>query len=747
MTNRTTRRLPSLSILGLPILGLLAAGTLAAADWPNWRGPLRTGASPETGLIEGWSTAGENVLWKVDFVGRSTPVVFDGKVCVNGRAGEDVLRQEVVACFDAEDGEKLWERRFTVYHTSVPWTRVAWANLAADPETGTLFAQGAAGLFTVLDADTGETVWQRNLIEEFGFMEGYGGRTQTPLVDEDRVVVSFSNTSWGEEARPLHRYRAFDKRTGELLWVSTPAPSQADKNTQSTPAPALIGGRRLVVAGNGGGGIYAVEARTGRPIWGFQLSKRGINTSVVVDGTTVYATHGEENLDQATLGRVVAIDGTGRGDVTASHEIWRSPVSAGYATPALHDGTLYVLDTSGKVHALDAATGAERWDVRVGRIGRTYGPTFADGKLFTTDATGRVGIVRPGDGAGEVLDLEAIEIEGRAAEMWGSVAIAYGRLYFTTEEGLYCLGDPERPFAPESGPALALEETPAAPDGAAVTLSVRPYEVLLAPGESVTFRVEAFDDLGRALGPREATWSVADLAGAMDGATLSVAADAADHVGTVVARAGELEVKARVRVVGDLPMAEDFEAVELGSRPAYMMAYLAVWTVEELEGEKVLRKGPSAIKIDRHITFLGRPDHHDYTISADVMGTTDGRQRPDMGLINSGYTAELQWQGSRPGQTPGPKLEIRSWQAGLRMARTADYDWQPGVWYRMALTVTQREDDALIRAKVWPRDEPEPEAWTLEVEDPLPIRSGSAGLSAYSPVDVYWDNIEVTPNP
>ena len=202
-------------------------------------------------------------------------------------------------------------------------------NVAADPETGYLYVQGVGGLFFCLDGDTGETVWSKSLIEEYGFMEGYGGRTQTALIDEDQVIVSFSSTSWGSEARPLHRYRAFDKRTGDLLWTSAPAPSQADKNTQSTPNVAVINDRRLIIAGNGGGGIYALEARTGEKVWGFQLSKRGINTSVLVDGTTVYAAHSEENVDEASMGRVVAIDATGCGDITETHEVWRAELGVG----------------------------------------------------------------------------------------------------------------------------------------------------------------------------------------------------------------------------------------------------------------------------------------------------------------------------------------------------------------------------------------------------------------------------------
>ena len=107
-----------------------------ASDWPNWRGPEVNGTSTATNLISQWSQEGENLIWRQDFTGRSTPVVLAGRVCANGRTGDGVTRQETVACFDAESGERLWEHRFNVYQTTVPWTRVGWANVTGDPDTG-----------------------------------------------------------------------------------------------------------------------------------------------------------------------------------------------------------------------------------------------------------------------------------------------------------------------------------------------------------------------------------------------------------------------------------------------------------------------------------------------------------------------------------------------------------------------------------------------------------------------------------
>ena len=728
----------------VPLLLSFGGSARAAVEdsaWPTWRGPDNHGTSPATGLISSWSKEGEGLLWRDDWTGRSTPVVVDGRVCANGRRGAGVDRQEAVACWDAASGEKLWEKRFNVYHTTVPWSRVGWAHITADPETGYLYAQGVGGLFQCLDSRDGRTVWSKSFLEEYGFMEGYGGRTQTAVIDEDRVVISFSNTSWGKLARPLHRYFALDKRTGELIWVSSPAPSQADKNTQSTPAVAVIGGRRLLIAGNGGGGIYAIEARTGKPVWGFQLSKRGINTSVVVDGETVYVAHSEENVDKPEMGRVVAIDATGSGDVTQTHERWRSPVSSGFSTPALYKGRLYVVDNSANLHVLNAATGEQIGEeFSLGTVGKAS-PVVADGKIYATEVNGKFHILQIGEAGLSLLDSEQLTMpEGRHAEIYSSPAIAYGRIYFTTEEGIYCLGKKEPAERSPASAKQALEEPPVASDATVATLVVRPAEVLLRPGENAEFSVESFDAMGRSLGARPVTsWAKAGgLAGSVTAGRLTVSKEVAFQTGMIEAKVGEVSGQARVRVVSDPPYSDDFESYEAGKRPPYFLGYISRFSVADLDGNKVIVKGPSPVKIHRHHTLIGKPSDAGYTIQADLMGVRTGRKVPDMGLINSGYTLDM--------MAAYQQVQIRSWAAELRMADQVPLAWLPDTWYTVKLRVDADQDGALVRGKVWPKGEPEPAAWTITVRDPHPIASGSPGLYGYSPSPIYYDNLKVTPN-
>jgi len=269
--------------------GALCAATLGAQEWTHWRGPQENGDSPEKGLISTWSKDGENLIWRDDFTGRSTPIVFDGRVCAIGRAGEGILRQEAVACWHAGSGKKLWERRFDVVQTTVPWNRVGWASMAGDSETGTLFAQGVDGRFVALDRG-GRVVWEWPLGQDFGRFSGYGGRTNTPVVDGDLVLAHVINAGWGKDFGPGgDRYFAFDKKTGEIQWVSQRGSTLQDLNTCSAPVVAKIGGQRLLIGGGADGWVRAFQVATGKEVWSFHLTKRGLNSSVVVAGDTVFA--------------------------------------------------------------------------------------------------------------------------------------------------------------------------------------------------------------------------------------------------------------------------------------------------------------------------------------------------------------------------------------------------------------------------------------------------------------------------
>ena len=714
----------------------LFAGSAQAQDWPSWRGRSQTGVSTDTGLVSSWSVDGDNLIWFHEYTGRSTPAVFDGRVCANGRTGDGVAKKEIVTCWDAEDGTKLWEHSFSVLNTTVPFNRVGWGSVTGDPATGYLYAMNIDGHLHCFDRD-GAIVWSWRLSEDLGRASGYGGRTSTPVIDEDRLILGVIGSAWGDlGGPPRHRYVAFDKANGRIRWFSTPGGQPADMNTQSVPIVAVVNGQRLIIDGNADGHIYALQARTGQKVWEFHLSQRGINVSPVIEGTTVYVAHSEENVDQGTMGRVVAIDATGEGDVTASGEKWRiNEMAVGFSSPLVKDGTLYVVDNSANLYAIEAADGTVLWEQSVGTVGKAS-PIWADGKLFITEVNGNVRILEPGDEGATELDHDELQVsDGRYAEIYGSFASAYGRLYVTAESGIYCIGNPDAPFEPT--PAATPPLAPEAPaDGVVASIQVVPAAVLAAAGQPVRFTVLAFDANGRALGTRDAVWTLDGLTGSrlrVNGEFTSPP-QAMNQAGRVVATVGGVSAAGRIRVFSPLPWTENFES----GRPPYWIGGGGSLQVVDEGGEQLFRKGPSRTGIHRHAIYIGPSYLSGYTVEADVMSTRRGRRRPDIGLINGGYTMDLQGNHQR--------IEVRSWAAELRMAERFRFAWEPDTWYTLKLRVDAGEDRAIIRGKVWPRDDAEPDEWTVTVEDPEPVQNGSPGLIGYSPIDIYFDNVRVMEN-
>ena len=734
------RALPTLLLCGF--IALLA-GTVTAGEWTHWRGPNQDGTAADTGLPSSWSKDGDNLLWRADFTGRSTPVVFDGRVCATGRHGEGVDRLEVAACWNAETGDKLWEYRWPVYQTSVPWTRVSWGDPAADSETGYLFVQGVAGRFLALDRD-GNIAWEWELGQDLGRFSGYGGRTNSPIVDEDRVIVHSISSVWGPHRPAGDRYIAFDKHTGEILWM-TPrnGPPAKDLNTYSTPVVAEIEGRRLLITGGADGWIRAIDSRSGADVWKFHLSQRGLNASPVVEGNTIYVSHGEENVDSSVMGRLVAIDGTGSGDVTKSHELWRiEELHSGFPSPTIKDGILYVPDNSANIVAVEAKTGKELWHHNYGTVGKGA-PVWADGRLYITEVNGNIVIVEPSKEGATTVDDEHLEVPGgRYAEIYGSFAVGYGRLYFTTEEGVYCLGKKDQPFKPQAEETASMAKKAEA--GPAARLNVVPAVVVASATDTLEFRTELFDGHGHPLGAAsDVTWSLNGLPGKVTDkgtVTFDAAAVSGAQIGTVTAKSGELEGSAHLRVAGAFPWSEDFEGVEVGKNPAPWLGLGKGATVQELDGNKVLAQPKAARGAPRANILVGPATLSGYTIQADIMGNSVGRRKTDLGVINSGYTVEVMGNHQR--------LQISSWSSERRMAQTQDFTWEMNVWYTLEARVdyTGEGDDAkaIVRARVWKKGDPKPEEWTFTAEDPHPIRHGAPGLYTYAPVDAYFDNVLIT---
>ncbi|PYS70445.1 MAG: hypothetical protein DMF69_13550, partial [Acidobacteria bacterium] len=265
--------------LNVSLLLLLLMPT-RAADWAEWRGPARDGISLEKGLPTSWSPSGQNLAWKAPYGGRSAPIVMNGRVYLQNTAGKGADEQERVMCFDADTGKLLWEHRFNIYLSDVPPHRVGWASPVGDPATGNIYSFSVGGTLMGLSRD-GKVIWERSLGEDFGLLTTHGGRTVSPLIDGDLVIVSGVTFQWGLQARGAHRFMAFDKRTGQTMWISAPGGRPYD-TTYAAPIIVNVNGTRLLIQGASDGVVHAIKPQTGEPVWKYEISKRGLNTGTVV---------------------------------------------------------------------------------------------------------------------------------------------------------------------------------------------------------------------------------------------------------------------------------------------------------------------------------------------------------------------------------------------------------------------------------------------------------------------------------
>ena len=781
---------PRLGLFGLVLIFALSApAAVQSADWIHWRGPEQNGLSREKNLpgdIDPTMKQKGNVLWQAPYGGRSAPLVMAGKLYIIQGTGEGVNEGEQVVCFDEKTGKKLWNYRVGVYLTDIVSSRLGWTTLTADPANGYIYAHTTAGELLCLD-QAGKLVWDRQLTEEFGRVTGYGGRIVSPIFDSGLVIVGLVNASWGDQARGLNRFVAFDGKTGKIVWWSTPSPDTLLGTYYSSPVVTVINGQRLLITGGADGGLHALKVRTGEVVWSITLAKGIINGSPIVNGNLVYITHGEENPEGAPIGRVVCVDGSQVDPATRKPKVvwdtFRKPYKAnrnqplaerfGLASAALADGLLYCPSDSGELFCFRAKDGELLWKVRYGTEVRGA-PLVADGKLYIFDVKARLVILtlrgEKAPDANETFDYRFPGPGGLLNETNGTPIAVNGHIYFTTRTDLYCVGDPEA--KPECGKYTPLPEEAPYKENAIAGARLFPADVSTKSGDTVPFEVVYVDANGREVKdirpapapewtlptppvPKGATTGPPALKGTIANNGLLTLDKIPGQQGYVDFQSGGYKARARVRVVPQIPYTQNFDKIPPGATPGGWVNVTGKFFVKTLDdGSIVLTKvnTDSRPPLARANGYITSPDAANYTIQADMKGSLARGKLADMGLVNSRYT--LVMAGASDPTTGQRSVRIQSWDGKRRVDEGVALNWDANTWYTVKLTVEPKEKTAVIRAKVWKRGDKEPEKWTVEYEDPNPNRNGAAAVYGYvsnvgdaeAGSEIDYDNVSVTPN-
>ncbi len=300
-------------------LTLLSAAPLAAADWPDFRGPNRDGIYPESDVVSSFPAGGPPLVWEKQVgAGFANPVVSNGRLILFHRRGDE----EIIEALEAATGAPQWRFAYpTSYHDDFGFDEGPRASPVV--VAGQVYTFGAEGTLTCVSFATGAKIWQRNVNEEFSVEKGFFGAASTPLVDGRRVYLNVGGANGAGIV-------AFDKDTGRTLWQTG-----EDEASYSSPIEAPIDGKtRLVFFTREG--LLILEPADGAVVdqhrWRSR-SRASVNAAMpIVAGDIVFLT--------ASYGTGAICLQRANG---AFKELWsgEESIAAHYATPVHKDGVLY----------------------------------------------------------------------------------------------------------------------------------------------------------------------------------------------------------------------------------------------------------------------------------------------------------------------------------------------------------------------------------------------------------------------
>ncbi|MCX6145311.1 MAG: PQQ-binding-like beta-propeller repeat protein [Ignavibacteriales bacterium] len=311
-----------------------------------WKDCVISGNS--SGMVNCYSARDGSLKWRFKTAGTvySTPDVSDGRVVI-GSSDRNIY------CLDANRGTPLWR-----IQTGAPVVA------AATIRDGLVYIGGSDGVFRALDLKTGKVKWE---------FKNVGGFVETkPLVYKEMVIFGAWDT---------YLY-ALSVKDGSLLWKW----SNGNTGVLYSPAacwPVAANGKVFVVAPDRF--MTAIDARTGKTIWRSKQHQVRECVGISEDGKRIYV--------RCMTDTVVAFSSS----ASSPAEVWTTNCGYGYdidpSMPIERGGVVYFGTKNGLIFALDAHSGAIRWEHRIG-VTITSTPVLLENRrVIVSDLDGKISLL------------------------------------------------------------------------------------------------------------------------------------------------------------------------------------------------------------------------------------------------------------------------------------------------------------------------------------------------------------------
>jgi outer membrane protein assembly factor BamB len=397
-----------------------------------------------------WSDT-EGVAWKAPIrgLGISSPIVWGDRVFVTSQVGSGIARSGprlvqggdaaaegeralggaatgvvatrsattsfLVTAFDRNNGRQLWEFEAAA-EGNLPEVHEKHNLATPSPVTDgqRVYALFGTGQLIALDM-SGKQVWKRNLTE-YGALNVQWGHGGSPIVYKDMVILQLyhSNPSY---------LLALDAATGATKWKA----DRPGATSYSTPfVMEFAGGVELIV--NSSEGMSGHSLTNGERLWYINETNRfPIPVATQRDGI-IFTSRGYRS------GPYMAIKPGGKGDVAASHVVWKVETGAPYISSIIeHNGLIYMMGDVGVANVVDAKTGQRVWQERLGGV-YSASPIAGDGKVYFFSESGETLVLSAGR-APDVLSRNKLN-----ARILGTPAISGGRLFIRSDNTLFAIG-------------------------------------------------------------------------------------------------------------------------------------------------------------------------------------------------------------------------------------------------------------------------------------------------------------------
>jgi outer membrane protein assembly factor BamB len=426
----------------LPVAACLLAVALPAlaADWPQWRGPDRSGVSGETGLLKSWPKAGPPLAWTYTNAGLgfSTVAVVGDRLYTLGALDE--VEYLIALDIKGDKPREAWKVKLGPIFTFQGNT---WGDGPRSTPTvsGThVYALGGQGELVCAETAGGKEVWRKNLTKDLGGeMMTHWGYSESPLVDGDKLIC----TPGGDKGT----LAALNAKTGAVLWRSTELKNKAPYS--SVVVSEAAGVRQYVqtsfIDNPESGVVSGFSPGDGKVLWTSPLAKGetfAIAPTPIVRKNLVYVTAGYGY--GCHLLEIVK-----SGDKLEAQEQYRPREQRKMKNQ--HGGVVLVGEhIYGHSEGLgwacqDFKTGKILWDERL--EGKSGSLTAAEGMLYLFSDEGVAVLLKADptrwDEHGrfplpQKSKLAAVRVTSQAAGTWTPPVIANGRLYLRDQELLFC---------------------------------------------------------------------------------------------------------------------------------------------------------------------------------------------------------------------------------------------------------------------------------------------------------------------